>query len=280
MGFFSDLKEDLSHAVNELIPEENANGEKPITSQEEGTDMNGKELQKTDGQALGQAAGLQTATGNAKAAQEQANGNSASSITAGGKAPENASEDITVITAVTKITGDITSQGGMDMKGCLEGNLKIQGKLDVSGTIHGDVHATEIYADGAKVNGEIVSLGAVKIGRNAVIIGNVSGTSAVIAGAVKGDIDVQGPVILDSTAIVMGDIRSKSVQINNGAVIEGMCSQCYAQVSPSSFFREYEPIENKQTSEVILQDTIQPQEPSKMISENTSDSTTESPSEQ
>ena len=36
----------------------------------------------------------------------------------------------------------------------------------------------------------------------------------------------------------MGNIKSKSVQINNGAVIEGLCSQCYAEVSPSSFFRE------------------------------------------
>ena len=62
---------------------------------------------------------------------------------------------------------------------------------------------------------------------------------AVIAGAVKGDIDVQGPVVLDTSAIVMGNIKSKAVQINNGAVIEGMCSQCYADVNPSSFFEDY-----------------------------------------
>jgi len=72
-----------------------------------------------------------------------------------------------------------------------------------------------------------------------VVVGNISATSAVIAGAVKGDIDVCGPVILDTTAIVMGNIKSKSVQINNGAVIEGMCSQCYADVSPTSFFEDY-----------------------------------------
>ena len=59
-----------------------------------------------------------------------------------------------------------------------------------------------------------------------------------IAGAVKGDIDVKGPVVLDSSAIVMGNIKSKSVQINNGAVIEGLCSQCYAEVSPSNFFKD------------------------------------------
>ena len=62
---------------------------------------------------------------------------------------------------------------------------------------------------------------------------------------VKGDIDVQGPVVLDSSAIVMGNIKSKSVQINNGAVIEGMCSQCYADVSPTSFFDDYKPEKKK-----------------------------------
>ena len=50
---------------------------------------------------------------------------------------------------------------------------------------------------------------------------------------------MKGPVILDSSAIVMGDIKSKSVQINNGAVVEGMCSQCYADVNPSAFFDDY-----------------------------------------
>ena len=77
-----------------------------------------------------------------------------------------------------------------------------------------------------------------------IVIGNITATSAAIAGAVKGDIDVQGPVILDSSAIVMGNIKSKSVQINNGAVIEG-CSQCYAEVSPTSFFDDYKPEKKK-----------------------------------
>ena len=77
-----------------------------------------------------------------------------------------------------------------------------------------------------------------KIGASTVVIGNITATCAAIAGAVKGDIDVQGPVILDSSAIVMGNIKSKSVQITNGAVIEGMCSQCYAEVNPTDFFND------------------------------------------
>ena len=45
----------------------------------------------------------------------------------------------------------------------------------------------EVYAEGANINGEVNSAGSVKIGRSTVIIGNIFATSAVIAGAVKGD---------------------------------------------------------------------------------------------
>ena len=142
------------------------------------------------------------------------------------------------ITAGMNIKGDILSLGNLEILGCVNGNIEIKGKLDISGTVNGNSKASEIYADGAKITGEIVSLGSVKVGQDSVIIGNITANSAVIAGAVKGDIDVHGPVILDTSAIVMGDIKSKSVQINNGAVIEGRCSQCYADVSPTSFFND------------------------------------------
>lgn len=147
-----------------------------------------------------------------------------------------ASDETAVITSGMSVKGDISSEGSVDVLGKIEGNIDILGKLNVSGQITGDSKAAEIFADSAKITGELYSEGSIKIGQASVIIGNVIATSAVIAGAVKGDIDVKGPVILDTSAIVMGDIKSKSVQINNGAVIEGKCSQCYADVSPTSFF--------------------------------------------
>lgn len=148
-------------------------------------------------------------------------------------------DETAVVTEGMTITGDIVSAGSMELIGTVNGNLDIYGKLNITGTIQGDSKAAEIYAEGAKITGEVHSEGSVKIGQSSVVIGNISAASAVVAGAVKGDIDVQGPVILDTTAIVMGNIKSKSVQINNGAVIEGLCSQCYADVNPSSFFEEF-----------------------------------------
>lgn len=159
-----------------------------------------------------------------------------------------ASDETAVITTGMVITGDITTEGSIDVIGTVNGNVEALGKLNITGHVNGNSKAAEIYAESAKINGEVISAGAVKIGASSVIIGNITATSAAIAGAVKGDIDVKGPVILDASAIVMGNIKSKSVQINNGAVIEGMCSQCYADVSPTSFFEEYKPEARKTKS--------------------------------
>lgn len=159
--------------------------------------------------------------------------------------PAEVSTDTAVITAGMTITGDVMSSGNMDLIGSINGNIEINGKLNVTGNINGNSSAAEIYAESAQINGEVKSKGSVKIGQSSVVIGNIFATSAVIAGAVKGDIDVHGPVVLDTSAIVMGNIKSKSVQINNGAVIEGMCSQCYAEVSPTSFFSDVKNKKNK-----------------------------------
>ena len=153
----------------------------------------------------------------------------------------NFSEETSVITGGMVVNGDIESEGSLDLVGKVNGDVIVKGKLNVTGHIVGNSEAKEVFAENAKITGNVTSESSVKIGAGTVIVGNISAFSAAIAGAVKGDIDVHGPVVLDSTAIVMGNIRSKSVQINNGAALEGVCSQAYAEVSPTAFFDDYKP---------------------------------------
>ncbi len=291
MGFFSDLKEDLSQAVNELIPdEENMNIEPEqkedgvsldemlenidaiqLSDMEESTlEPDGEQVvsleevqEETQDEAVTEEVteeadvlpeltdmdiesmleGVATTEESIeKNETEESKGARFTMDTYSGK---EAVDETAVITAGMVITGDVISEGSVDITGCINGNINICGKLNVTGHINGNSKAAEIFAEGAKITGQVVSDGAVKIGASSVIIGDITASSAAIAGAVKGDIDVRGPVILDASAIVMGNIKSKSVQINNGAVVEGMCSQCYAEVSPTSFFDEYKTEEKK-----------------------------------
>lgn len=216
MGFFQDLKEDLSQAVTELVPEEEA----VIDEKQAEDDL----------------AEIEAMLKEKEETVKEEKKDRKIDINAIFNQPY--SDEVSNITAGMVINGDITSQGSLELVGAVHGNINVSGKMSITGVIEGNSQAAEIYAESAKITGEVRSLGTVKVGQETVIIGDIYATSAVIAGAVKGDIDVHGPVILDTTAIVMGNIKSKSVQINNGAVIEGMCSQCYADVNPTSFFDE------------------------------------------
>lgn len=281
MGFFSELKEDLSQAVNELVTEEEAvvetvpeeegvfepgAGESilPETSEDLGRMLDSMDFGELEEE---ESAYMPEITEEIPEEEPEEISDESSEIpedeeyeeynmemreeevlqeeaqnkdmeTENFKMTDEVSEETAIITAGMVIKGDISSRGSLDVVGTIEGNIDILGKLNITGTIDGGSKAADVYAEKARINGDVQSSASIKIGQNTIVIGNIYATSAVIAGAVKGDIDVKGPVILDDSAIVMGNIKSKSVQINNGAVIEGLCSQCYADVNPSSFFED------------------------------------------
>jgi len=155
-----------------------------------------------------------------------------------GTAATEITDEVTIITAGTTIKGNLSTTGSFSISGIIEGNVQCNGKLEVTGRIKGNSSSSEVFSDAAKIEGEIVSTGTVKIGLGSVVVGNITATSAVIAGAVKGDIDVQGPVVVDTSAVIVGNIKSRSVQINNGAVIEGFCSQAYSDIDVDTLFAE------------------------------------------
>ena len=251
MGFFSDLKEDLSQAVNELIPEEEMETTKKeetmmmqetVWPEEEKTAPE-KEMEMDFGTSYSQM------IDNLEVEQEETVKVPEEPIYVAPVAEKVVSEsklsgtrknidETSILTESMIINGNMATEGSLEVRGSIVGNVEALGKLNITGVIQGNSQAAEIYAEGAKITGDLKSEGSIKVGQSTMIIGNIFAASAVIAGAIKGDIDVRGPVILDTSAIVMGDIKSKSVQINNGAVIEGMCSQCYAEVNPTSFFEE------------------------------------------
>ncbi len=254
MGLFKDFKEDFSQAVNEMMPgaeaqaQQGRDGSLVVDTLSEGVNVQ-SELSKLDGllenvnsapagRELPPLEPAKEKVTQERPAAAQGERSIMSEIVRGNVSPVmgQVSDETTVITASTVITGDLSTAGSFEIQGTINGNVTCSGKLSVTGTINGNSSASEFFADVAKIEGEVISSGTVKIGAGSVIIGNISAASAVIAGAIKGDIDVQGPVVVDTSAVVMGNIKSRSVQINNGAVIEGFCSQCYADIDVQGLF--------------------------------------------
>lgn len=258
MSFFKEFKEDLSTAMNELLPEEELlNADDELENTQEVVEDSDESIDLDDFDDLLKSVG--SVTEEEKVIQEDIVDELEEEATeeiieeaipevvtpvvkepviASAKEATSKSEDSAVITKGTTIKGDIDSNGSLEIVGTVVGNVSCSGKLTITGKVTGSSNANEIFADSARVEGEVISEGTVKIGVGSIVIGNVTATSAVIAGAINGDIDVNGPVIIDSSAVIMGDIKSKSVQINNGAIIEGFCSQCYSDVDVKAFFED------------------------------------------
>ena len=253
MSFLKEFKEDLSQAVNELVEEkvvdkeeaeavveeevleeteETADDEMINTIDEEEFTLDIDELdamldeveEEASEEAIEEADDEVVDT-----FEEELNDDANSDIP---------SDEVAEITKGTSIVGNIESDGSVNVYGKIKGDITCKGKLMVTGRVVGTSNAREIFANNAKIEGDVHSDGTIKVGNGSVIVGNVYATSAVIGGAIKGDIDVKGPVIVDGTAVIQGNIKSRSVQINNGAAIEGFCSQCYADIDYKSLFED------------------------------------------
>lgn len=215
MSFFKEFKDDLSQAVNELVDDGADTADNMVVNTLDETETSAKENFVKEENLM-----------------EEKEENKVSEFSKSNEV----SEEVTEITKGTRLDGNISSNGSINLDGKIKGNVECNGKLVISGEITGNSNAGEIFTNNAKISGDVTSEGSIKVGSGSIIIGNIFAASAVLAGAVKGDVDVKGPVILDGTAIIQGNIKSRSVQINNGAVVEGFCSQCYAEVDYDKLF--------------------------------------------
>ncbi len=145
-------------------------------------------------------------------------------------------DQVTVITKGTTINGSIISDCSLNVMGTINGDIECVGKLTISGNVAGNSTASDVFVSAKRLNGNIDSEGTVKVGLGTVVVGDIKAGSAVVAGAVKGELDIQGPIVIDSTAIIKGNVKAKSVQMNNGAILEGFCSLIYSSVSVDDIF--------------------------------------------
>lgn len=89
----------------------------------------------------------------------------------------------------------------------IQGDMRVQSSLRVDG----------------KVNGNITATDTVQIGREGEVEGHIHARHAYLAGRVSGNILTQGKVVLETRAVVLGDIRAMRLVVEEGAVFNGKC---------------------------------------------------------
>ena len=91
----------------------------------------------------------------------------------------------------------------------LNGSVDVEGNIRVDGAVNGDVKATD----------------GVEVGKSGRIVGSsIESKTAVIHGYVESQLIVSQHVLLGGKSILVGDLKTKSLVIEEGAVFHGNSS--------------------------------------------------------
>lgn len=108
---------------------------------------------------------------------------------------------------MAKIFDDVSIKTIIGQESSVRGSLSVLGVMRIDGDVAGDVFSNS----------------CVMIGENARICGNITAMSVISRGLVKGNILAENEVKLLSSAIVLGDVFTKRVNIQDGVLFEGRC---------------------------------------------------------
>ncbi len=87
--------------------------------------------------------------------------------------------------------------------------------------ITGDIETSGVLKIDGEISGSIVGARQVLLGRGGVVRGNIAAEEIVLGGAVDGSVAAGNRLELQATATVTGDINTRSIVIIEGAKING-----------------------------------------------------------
>lgn len=107
----------------------------------------------------------------------------------------------------------------------IHGNIETTDDLAIEGAVVGNVTYERDLLLLGKVNGDIISTGdsesKFELCEDAVVIGNMTGKDIYFAGAGEGNVLAKEQIHVATTAKIKGNIDAVSLEVENGAAIEG-----------------------------------------------------------
>jgi cytoskeletal protein CcmA (bactofilin family) len=102
-------------------------------------------------------------------------------------------------------------------------DISINTLIGAGSAITGNVRGNGFVRIDGDIDGNFETDGNLIIGEKARVRGNITAKAAVICGIVIGDIFAKEGVELLSTSTVIGDIITKSLQVDDRVVLHGRC---------------------------------------------------------
>lgn len=90
-------------------------------------------------------------------------------------------------------------------------------------TLQGTVQASGVLRIDGKIEGRIDTQGDVIVGKDGVVIAQVSAKNVVVAGQLQGDVDVSGRLQILPGGKLFGDAKVSVLVVEEGAIFKGQC---------------------------------------------------------
>lgn len=124
------------------------------------------------------------------------------------------------------IEGHLTGGSDTEISGRIEGNITVEGRLHLGAgaLVTGDVRANSCRIEGL-VEGKVECSNEVDLGKTGRLNADVlAGKRITVAGQIRGNVITPGRLHLSGTSQVTGDIRTRRLTMDEGAMLNGACS--------------------------------------------------------
>jgi cytoskeletal protein CcmA (bactofilin family) len=136
-------------------------------------------------------------------------------------------KSVTTIGINTTINGSILSEAEVFVAGTVIGDIESHSLTYATGLVKGNIKCKAADIDGAKIEGGINAADRIIIRNGSVIQGDLVANNGVISGEVRGKIYFDSEVSIEKEAVIIGDIFTKSISVEKGAMIKGSMSINY-----------------------------------------------------
>ena len=116
-----------------------------------------------------------------------------------------------------------------------DNTISICKDLTVNGVLIGNIQADEItLSQNSMLKGNVTANRIILL-ENSVLIGSVHGDILQSNGAIQGDVFINEELHLAASSIIQGNVKTKSLNLDNGAIIDGSCQFTHTKYDSSVF---------------------------------------------
>lgn len=130
-------------------------------------------------------------------------------------------DEVTIISPGTKIVGDISTNGSLQIGGDIRGNITVASTLELAGRVIGNIEAEDITISSSAVRGDIAARNSIHMDKDTTVIGDVITKTAEINGKIRGNMTVIDRAHIEADSVLVGNLVSGTVNIEDGAMLKG-----------------------------------------------------------